>query len=192
MCLWICTNILYFYLFLGKEKLDYVEEYQNLATASESMGLEIFLIPNMGYFAVMANKNNQPGSALYRWSNGKFIIHQYFSTYQAQAWKHFTIEKRVSINVIMYPTNYLGLYTNWWRIIDNYNTLVHYMLTCKLLVKSWYHFNLIPDFLLTKQALWWQLYCHYAPNQLLGLIYLLACVIGRPFGLLLFISLCNL
>lgn len=92
-----CYNKCSFFFRLGKEKLDYVEEYQNLATASETMGLEIFLIQDVGYFAVMANRNNQPGSALYRWSDGRFIIHQYFLTYQAQAWKHFTIEKRVSI-----------------------------------------------------------------------------------------------
>ncbi|KAG8559032.1 hypothetical protein GDO81_017220 [Engystomops pustulosus] len=103
--LFLCNGIEWIPVLERKEKLDYVEEYQNLATASESMGLEIFLIPNVGYFAVMANKNNQPGSALYRWTNGKFVIQQYFSTYQAQAWKYFTIEKRIFLALANFEKN---------------------------------------------------------------------------------------
>ncbi|XP_073407528.1 thrombospondin-type laminin G domain and EAR repeat-containing protein [Dendrobates tinctorius] len=103
--LFLCNGNEWIPVLERKEKLDYVEEYQNLATASESMGLEIFLIQNVGYFAVMANKNNQPGSALYRWTNGKFTIHQYFSSYQAQAWKHFTIEKRIFLALANFEKN---------------------------------------------------------------------------------------
>ncbi|XP_069841332.1 thrombospondin-type laminin G domain and EAR repeat-containing protein [Dendropsophus ebraccatus] len=103
--LFLCNGIEWIPVLERKEKLDYVEEYQNLATVSESMGLEIFFIPNVGYFAVMANKNNQPGSALYRWTNGRFIIHQYFSTYQAQAWKYFTIEKRIFLALANFEKN---------------------------------------------------------------------------------------
>ncbi|XP_077128262.1 thrombospondin-type laminin G domain and EAR repeat-containing protein isoform X2 [Ranitomeya variabilis] len=103
--LFLCNGIEWIPVLEKKEKLDYVEEYQNLSTASESMGLEIFLIQNVGYFAVMANKNNQPGSALYRWTNGKFTIHQYFSSYQAQAWKHFTIEKRIFLALANFEKN---------------------------------------------------------------------------------------
>ncbi|XP_073502644.1 thrombospondin-type laminin G domain and EAR repeat-containing protein [Phyllobates terribilis] len=103
--LFLCNGIEWIPVLERKEKLDYVEEYQNLATASESMGLEIFLIQNVGYFAVMANKNNQPGSALYRWTNGKFTIHQYFPSYQAQAWRHFTIEKRIFLALANFEKN---------------------------------------------------------------------------------------
>ncbi|XP_056391812.1 thrombospondin-type laminin G domain and EAR repeat-containing protein isoform X1 [Hyla sarda] len=103
--LFLCNGIEWIPVLERKEKLDYVEDYQNIATASESMGLEIFYIPNMGYFAVMANKNSQPGSALYRWTNGRFTIHQYFSTYQAQAWKHFTIEKRIFLALANFEKN---------------------------------------------------------------------------------------
>ncbi|XP_040213347.1 thrombospondin-type laminin G domain and EAR repeat-containing protein [Rana temporaria] len=106
--LFLCNGIKWIPVLERKEKLDYVEEYQNLATASETMGLEIFLIQDVGYFAVMANRNNQPGSALYRWSDGRFIIHQYFLTYQAQAWKHFTIEKRIFLALANFEKNDYG------------------------------------------------------------------------------------
>ncbi|KAM5153147.1 thrombospondin-type laminin G domain and EAR repeat-containing protein isoform 2-T2 [Mantella aurantiaca] len=106
--LFLCNGIKWIPVLERKEKLDYVEEYQNLATASETMGLEIFLIQDVGYFAVMANRNNQPGSALYRWSNGRFIIHQYFLTYQAQAWKYFTIEKRIFLALANFEKNDYG------------------------------------------------------------------------------------
>ncbi|KAM9304852.1 thrombospondin-type laminin G domain and EAR repeat-containing protein [Gastrophryne carolinensis] len=103
--LFICNGVKWIPVLERKEKLDYVEEYQNLATASETMGLEIFHIPDVGYFAVMANRNHQPGSALYRWSEGRFIVHQYFPTYQAQAWKHFTIEKRIFLALANFEKN---------------------------------------------------------------------------------------
>ncbi|XP_063788311.1 thrombospondin-type laminin G domain and EAR repeat-containing protein [Pseudophryne corroboree] len=103
--LFLCNGIKWIPVFERKEKLDYVEEYQNLATASETMGLEIFLIPDVGYFAVMANRNNRPGSALYRWSEEKFMVHQYFITFQAQAWKHFTIGKRIFLALANFEKN---------------------------------------------------------------------------------------
>ncbi|KAM4626139.1 thrombospondin-type laminin G domain and EAR repeat-containing protein [Discoglossus pictus] len=93
--LFLCNGVKWIPVLERKERLDYVEEYQNLATISETMGLETFFIPSVGHFAVMANKNSQPGSVLYRWIDGKFVVHQYFITYQAQSWKHFTIGKRI-------------------------------------------------------------------------------------------------
>ncbi|XP_018091592.1 thrombospondin-type laminin G domain and EAR repeat-containing protein [Xenopus laevis] len=93
--LFLCNGVKWIPVLERKEKLDYVEDYQNLATISETMGLEIFHIPDVGHFAVMANKNTQPGSVLYRWTDGKFVVYQYFTTYQAQTWKYFTIGKRI-------------------------------------------------------------------------------------------------
>ncbi|MEE6491053.1 hypothetical protein FKM82_016084 [Ascaphus truei] len=92
--IFICDGLKWIPVLERKERLDYVEEYQLLPTASETMGLETFVIPSAGRFAVMANRNTQPGSVLYRWTDGKFVAHQYFVTYQAQAWKYFTIGKR--------------------------------------------------------------------------------------------------
>uniref|UniRef100_A0A8C5M430 Thrombospondin type laminin G domain and EAR repeats n=1 Tax=Leptobrachium leishanense TaxID=445787 RepID=A0A8C5M430_9ANUR len=106
--LFLCNGVKWITVLERKEKLDYVEEYQNLATASETMGLEIFFIPEMGHFAVMANRNNQPGSVLYRWIDGKFKVHQYFVTYQAQAWKHFTIGKRIFLALANFEKNENG------------------------------------------------------------------------------------
>ncbi|KAG8432636.1 hypothetical protein GDO86_017037, partial [Hymenochirus boettgeri] len=103
--LFLCNGINWIPVLERKEKLDYVENYQNLATISETMGLEIFLIPEVGHFAVMANKNPQPGSILYRWTDGKFTTHQYFTTYQAQAWKHFTIGKRIFLALASFEKN---------------------------------------------------------------------------------------
>ncbi|XP_053326716.1 thrombospondin-type laminin G domain and EAR repeat-containing protein [Spea bombifrons] len=106
--LFICNGVKWIPVLQRKDRLDYVEEYQNLATDSETMGLEIFLIPNMGHFAVMANRNNQPGSVLYRWIDGKFKVHQYFITNEAQAWKHFTIGKRIFLALANFERNDKG------------------------------------------------------------------------------------
>ncbi|KAM4698063.1 thrombospondin-type laminin G domain and EAR repeat-containing protein [Rhinophrynus dorsalis] len=103
--LFLCNGVKWVPVLERKERLDYVEEYQNLATTSETMGLEVFLIPNVGHFAVMANKNTQPGSVLYKWIDGKFVVHQYFTTYQAQAWKYFTIGKRVFLALANFDKN---------------------------------------------------------------------------------------
>lgn len=74
-----------------------MEEYQNLVTNSETMGVEVFTIPKVGLFAAMANRVTPPGSAIYRWTDGKFVHYQNIPTYQAQSWKYFTIGKKVSL-----------------------------------------------------------------------------------------------
>lgn len=81
-----------------KQRLDYVEEYQNLATNSETMGVEVFTIPKVGLFAATANRYTPPGSAVYKWTDGKFVPYQNIPTYQAQSWKYFTIGKKVSLS----------------------------------------------------------------------------------------------
>lgn len=80
-----------------QHRLDYVEEYQNLVTNSETMGIEVFTIPKVGLFAATANRVTPPGSAIYRWTDGKFVHYQNIPTYQAQSWKYFTIGKKVSL-----------------------------------------------------------------------------------------------
>ncbi|XP_069471944.1 thrombospondin-type laminin G domain and EAR repeat-containing protein isoform X2 [Ambystoma mexicanum] len=106
--LFICDGKEWISVLEAKERLDYVEEYQNLATGSETMGLEIFTIPNVGLFAATANRNTHPGSAIYKWIEGKFAPYQYLRTYQAQAWRHFTIGKKIFLVVANFEENGKG------------------------------------------------------------------------------------
>lgn len=40
----------------GKERLDYVEDYQDLYTRSKTLDIEVFSIPSEGLFMAAANK----------------------------------------------------------------------------------------------------------------------------------------
>ncbi|XP_053842414.1 thrombospondin-type laminin G domain and EAR repeat-containing protein isoform X2 [Vidua macroura] len=91
-----------------QHRLDYVEEYQNLVTNSETMGIEVFTIPRVGLFAAMANRLTPPGSAIYRWTDGKFVHYQNIPTYQAQSWKYFTIGKKIFLAVANFEQNERG------------------------------------------------------------------------------------
>lgn len=81
--------------FLVEERLDYLEEYQRLATNSETLGIEIFVIPKVGLFVATANRFTPPGSAIYKWIDEKFVPYQNLPTYQAQSWEFFTVGKKV-------------------------------------------------------------------------------------------------
>ncbi len=78
-----------------KDRLDYVDDYQNLYTTSETLDIELFQIPSVGLFAAMAHRADKPGSAIYRWNHGHFQLYQNISTFKAQAWKQFTIGRKV-------------------------------------------------------------------------------------------------
>lgn len=78
-----------------KDRLDYVDDYQDLYTTSETLDIELFQIPSVGLFAAMAHRANKPGSAIYRWVHGHFQLYQNISTFKAQAWKQFTIGRKV-------------------------------------------------------------------------------------------------
>ncbi|KAJ7421356.1 Thrombospondin-type laminin G domain and EAR repeat-containing protein [Willisornis vidua] len=91
-----------------KHRLDYVEEYQNLVTNSETMGIEVFTIPKVGLFAATANRISPPGSAIYKWTDGKFVPYQNIPTYQAQSWKYFTIGKKIFLAVANFEQNERG------------------------------------------------------------------------------------
>ncbi|KAM9613806.1 thrombospondin-type laminin G domain and EAR repeat-containing protein isoform 1-T1 [Morphnus guianensis] len=91
-----------------KQRLDYLEEYQNLVTNSETMGVEVFTIPKVGLFAATANRYTPPGSAIYKWTNGKFVPYQNIPTYQAQSWKYFTIGKKIFLAVANFEQNDRG------------------------------------------------------------------------------------
>ena len=81
----------------AKEKLDYVEEHQRLFTNSETLGIEVFVIPEAGLFVATANRKTT--SAIYKWTDGKFASYQNIPTHQAQSWRHFTIGKKASLRV---------------------------------------------------------------------------------------------
>ncbi|NXU01943.1 TSEAR protein, partial [Buphagus erythrorhynchus] len=95
--LYLCNGSTWLSMLEVQHRLDYVEEYQNLVTNSETMGIEVFTIPKVGLFAAMANRITPPGSAIYRWMDGKFVHYQNIPTHQAQSWKYFTIGKKVSL-----------------------------------------------------------------------------------------------
>ncbi|XP_067229307.1 thrombospondin-type laminin G domain and EAR repeat-containing protein isoform X2 [Chanodichthys erythropterus] len=82
-----------------KDRLDYVDDYQDLYTTSETLDIELFQIPSVGLFAAMAHRANKPGSAIYRWIHGNFQLYQNISTFKAQAWKQFTIGRKIFLAV---------------------------------------------------------------------------------------------
>ncbi|KAK3569437.1 hypothetical protein QTP86_030069 [Hemibagrus guttatus] len=77
-----------------KEKLDYVEDHQDIFTISETFDIEVFHLPSLGLFIATANRDSSYGSAIYRWTNGRFELFQNINTYAAQAWKFFTVGKK--------------------------------------------------------------------------------------------------
>ncbi|XP_034989625.2 thrombospondin-type laminin G domain and EAR repeat-containing protein [Zootoca vivipara] len=106
--LFICSGDKWISLLEVEERLDYLEEYQSLATNSETMGIEVFVIPDVGLFAATANRYTPPGSAIYKWTDEKFVAYQNIPTYQAQSWKFFTIGKKIFLAVANFEANERG------------------------------------------------------------------------------------
>ncbi|KAM9710655.1 thrombospondin-type laminin G domain and EAR repeat-containing protein-like [Menidia menidia] len=86
-------------LHTGPERLDYLEDYQDLYTHSETFDMEVFSIPSEGLFLAAANRDPRLGSGIYRWRNGSFQLFQNISTQGARAWKHFSIQHQVFLVV---------------------------------------------------------------------------------------------
>ncbi|XP_065818607.1 thrombospondin-type laminin G domain and EAR repeat-containing protein isoform X1 [Labrus bergylta] len=97
--LFICDGITWRTLLQNKERLDYVEDYQDLYTSSETFDVEVFSIPSEGLFMAAANRDSLPGSRIYKWRDGLFQLYQNISTQEARAWKHFTIEDKIFLVV---------------------------------------------------------------------------------------------
>ncbi|OWK51127.1 Thrombospondin-type laminin G domain and EAR repeat-containing protein [Lonchura striata] len=106
--LYLCNGSTWVSMLEVQHRLDYVEEHQNLVTNSETMGIEVFSIPKVGLFAAMANRITPPGSAIYRWTDGKFVHYQNIPTHQAQSWKYFTIGKKIFLAVANFEQNERG------------------------------------------------------------------------------------
>ncbi|XP_057194948.1 thrombospondin-type laminin G domain and EAR repeat-containing protein [Triplophysa rosa] len=97
--LFICDGTRWQSMSQEKDRLDYVEDYQDLYTISETLDIELFQIPSLGLFAAMAHRATKPGSAIYRWDGGHFQLYQNFSTFKAQAWKQFTVGGKMFLAV---------------------------------------------------------------------------------------------
>ncbi|XP_034090120.1 thrombospondin-type laminin G domain and EAR repeat-containing protein-like [Gymnodraco acuticeps] len=97
--LFICDGGRWRTLLHHQERLDYVEDHQDLYTSSETFDVEVFSIPSEGLFLAAANRDSRPGSGLYKWSNGSFVLYQNISTQEARAWKHFTIDGKAFLVV---------------------------------------------------------------------------------------------
>ncbi|XP_068592498.1 thrombospondin-type laminin G domain and EAR repeat-containing protein-like [Cebidichthys violaceus] len=97
--LFICDGHTWRTLLQSQERLDYVEDYQDLYTSSETFDVEVFSIPSEGLFMAAANRDSRPGSGLYKWRNGSFQLYQNVSTQEARAWKHFTIGDQIFLVV---------------------------------------------------------------------------------------------
>ncbi|KAM9253530.1 thrombospondin-type laminin G domain and EAR repeat-containing protein [Dugong dugon] len=104
--LYLCIGSQWISVLAAKEKLDYVEEHQRLFTNSETLGIEVFFVPEVGLFVATANRKTT--SAIYKWTNGKFVLYQNIRTHQAQSWRHFTIGKRIFLAVANFEPNEKG------------------------------------------------------------------------------------
>ncbi|XP_049726920.1 thrombospondin-type laminin G domain and EAR repeat-containing protein [Elephas maximus indicus] len=104
--LYLCVGSQWISVLAAKEKLDYVEEHQRLFTNSETLGIEVFIIPKVGLFVATANRKTT--STIYKWTDGKFVSYQNIPTRQAQSWRHFTIGKRIFLAVANFEPNEKG------------------------------------------------------------------------------------
>uniref|UniRef100_A0A673AP45 Thrombospondin type laminin G domain and EAR repeats n=1 Tax=Sphaeramia orbicularis TaxID=375764 RepID=A0A673AP45_9TELE len=92
--LFICDGFTWMTLLHNQERLDYVEDYQDLYTNSETFDIEVFSIKSEGLFMAAANRDAHPGSGIYKWTDGSFHLFQNISTREARAWKHFSIDDK--------------------------------------------------------------------------------------------------
>ncbi|KAM5153820.1 thrombospondin-type laminin G domain and EAR repeat-containing protein [Callospermophilus lateralis] len=102
----LCASSHWVSVLAAKAKLDYVEEHQRLPTNSETLGLEVFGIPGVGLFVAAANRKAK--SAVYKWTDGKFVSYQNIPTHQAQSWRHFTIGREIFLAVANFGPNEKG------------------------------------------------------------------------------------
>ncbi|KAL0985671.1 hypothetical protein UPYG_G00160290 [Umbra pygmaea] len=97
--LFLCDGLVWIPLLREKQRLDYVEDYQDLYTTSETFDVEVFHIPAQGLFAATANRATKPGSGIYKWVDGEFQLYQNITTYEARAWRHFTVGNKMFLAV---------------------------------------------------------------------------------------------
>ncbi len=82
------------------KRLDYVVWHQDIVTAAPTIDMEMFHIDNEGLFMATAtfdsNNLKKQQSAIFKWEGDKFQVYQSLYTLGAQAWEHFTINKKVT------------------------------------------------------------------------------------------------
>uniref|UniRef100_A0A3B3S923 Thrombospondin-type laminin G domain and EAR repeats a n=1 Tax=Paramormyrops kingsleyae TaxID=1676925 RepID=A0A3B3S923_9TELE len=93
--LFLCDGLTWVDMLQEREKLDYLEDHQDLHTLSETLDIELFHVPSLGLFAAMANWESSFGSRIYKWTDGKFQLYQNISTSEALAWKFFTVDDKM-------------------------------------------------------------------------------------------------
>ncbi|XP_023253038.1 thrombospondin-type laminin G domain and EAR repeat-containing protein [Seriola lalandi dorsalis] len=126
--LFICDGLTWRTLLQNKERLDYIENYQDLYTSSETFDVEVFSIPCEGLFLAAANRDSVSGSGIYKWRNETFQLYQNISTQEARAWKHFTIDDKIFLVVAnsREAEPELSVIYSWnpqWRRFLRYQTL---------------------------------------------------------------------
>uniref|UniRef100_A0A2K6FMT8 Thrombospondin type laminin G domain and EAR repeats n=1 Tax=Propithecus coquereli TaxID=379532 RepID=A0A2K6FMT8_PROCO len=104
--LYLCVGNEWVSVLAARERLDYVQQHQDLLTSSETLGIEVFRIPGVGLFAATANR--KATSAIYKWTDGKFASFQSLRTHQAQSWRHFTIGRKVFLAVANFEPDEKG------------------------------------------------------------------------------------
>ncbi|XP_028291417.1 thrombospondin-type laminin G domain and EAR repeat-containing protein-like isoform X2 [Gouania willdenowi] len=97
--LFLCDGNTWNVLLHNQQRLDYVEDYQDVLTLSETFDVEVFSIPSEGLFMAAANRDSSPGSGIYRWSSGSFKLYQNISTEEARAWRSFSIQGQMFLVV---------------------------------------------------------------------------------------------
>ncbi|XP_057553474.1 thrombospondin-type laminin G domain and EAR repeat-containing protein isoform X2 [Hippopotamus amphibius kiboko] len=104
--LYLCVGSEWVSVLAARERLDYVEEHQSLFMNAETLGIEVFDIPEAGLFVAAANRKTT--SAIYKWTDGRFASYQDIPTHQAQSWRHFTIGKKIFLAVANFEPNEKG------------------------------------------------------------------------------------
>ncbi|XP_060919431.1 thrombospondin-type laminin G domain and EAR repeat-containing protein-like isoform X1 [Labrus mixtus] len=97
--LYLCDGSVWIAVLEDHKRLDYVLEHQVLSTSSETHDIEVFQVPGVGLMAAMAHRSSASGSALYLWSHSGFQLYQNISTYEALAWRHFSMGKKIYLVV---------------------------------------------------------------------------------------------
>ncbi|XP_070776006.1 thrombospondin-type laminin G domain and EAR repeat-containing protein-like [Enoplosus armatus] len=97
--LYLCDGRVWIAVLEDHKRLDYVLEHQVLTTSSETHDVEVFQVPGLGLMAAMAHRSTGSGSALYLWSHTGFQLYQNVSTYEALAWRHFSMGKKIFLVV---------------------------------------------------------------------------------------------
>ncbi|XP_031166167.1 thrombospondin-type laminin G domain and EAR repeat-containing protein-like [Sander lucioperca] len=96
--LYLCDGTVWITVLEDHKRLDYLVEHQVLTTSSETHDVEVFQVPGIGLMAAMAHRSAS-GSAVYLWSHTGFQLYQNISTYEALAWRHFSMGKKIFLVV---------------------------------------------------------------------------------------------